>query len=233
MTDGVPPPESDGLGDLADALAGGRPAGGDGVPDEDARNVARAARALGTAWAVTEEEIADAVARAAETREPPPPTLLGEHEILGEIGRGGMGVVYRARHRGLERVVALKVLRPGDALFGSALARFEREARALARLRHPHIVSVHEVGEAAGRLCFTMDLVEGHGARRRGSGRGRAGARAGGRAARAGRRRGRLRARARARPPRPEAREHPARRGRQAPSSPTSGSRSRSAQTTA
>ena len=91
----------------------------------------------------------------------PPPELPDDYELLGELGRGGMGVVYRARQRSLDRQVAVKVLRPGELIFGDALRRFEREAQSLARLRHPHIVSVHEIGRADGLLYFTMDLIEG------------------------------------------------------------------------
>ncbi len=91
----------------------------------------------------------------------PPPTLPDDYELLGEIGRGGMGVVYRVRQKSLDRMLALKVLRPGDIVFGDALRRFRKEARSLARLRHPHLVSVHEVGETDGHVYYTMDLVEG------------------------------------------------------------------------
>ena len=90
-----------------------------------------------------------------------PPELPDDYELGAEIGRGGMGVVYRAHQRSLDRDVAVKVLRPGDLVFGDAIARFEREARNLARLRHRHIVRVHEVGRANGHVYFTMDLVEG------------------------------------------------------------------------
>ncbi|MDJ0974519.1 MAG: serine/threonine-protein kinase [Planctomycetota bacterium] len=89
------------------------------------------------------------------------PELPEDFELLGELGRGGMGVVYRARQRSLDRTVAIKVLAPGELLFGHALKRFHREAKTLAKLRHPHIVSVHEVGTTAGRLWFSMDFVAG------------------------------------------------------------------------
>ena len=92
----------------------------------------------------------------------PPPQLPDDYEVLGELGRGGMGVVYRARQRSLGREVAIKVLRPGELVFGEALRRFRTEAKSLARLRHRHIVSVHDLGEGKdGTLWFTMDLVEG------------------------------------------------------------------------
>ncbi|MCB9878445.1 MAG: serine/threonine protein kinase [Planctomycetes bacterium] len=92
----------------------------------------------------------------------PPPTLPADYELLGELGRGGMGVVYRARQRSSDREVAVKVLRPADLVFGDALRRFRSEARSLARLRHRHIVSVHDCGETPeGLLWFAMDLVDG------------------------------------------------------------------------
>ena len=92
----------------------------------------------------------------------PAPRLPPDYELLGEVGRGGMGVVYRARQRSLDREVAIKVLRPGDLVFGDALRRFRAEAKNLARLRHRHIVSVHDLGENTDEtLWFAMDLIVG------------------------------------------------------------------------
>ena len=78
------------------------------------------------------------------------PKLPGDIEVGEEIGRGGMGVVYRAHQPSLGRDVAVKVMRPGDLVFGEAMARFQREVRAMAKLRHQHIVSIHEVGRPKG-----------------------------------------------------------------------------------
>jgi serine/threonine protein kinase len=86
---------------------------------------------------------------------------FGNYELLEEIGRGGMGVIYRARQAGLDRVVALKMLLAGEFADASARKRLLREARAVARLSHPNIVSIHEVGEHDGRPYFAMEFVAG------------------------------------------------------------------------
>jgi serine/threonine protein kinase len=91
----------------------------------------------------------------------PAPTLPSDYEIVRELGRGGMGVVYLARQKSLGRDVAVKVLRPGEATFGRVVKRFLEEARHLARLRHPNIVSIHEIGQADNEPYFTMDYVNG------------------------------------------------------------------------
>jgi predicted Ser/Thr protein kinase len=90
-----------------------------------------------------------------------PLNLTDRYEIRQEIGRGGMGVVYLARQKSLNRLVAIKVLRVRDRDSGQLLQRFRDEAQHLAKLRHPHIVSIHEVGEADGEPFFTMDYVDG------------------------------------------------------------------------
>ena len=83
------------------------------------------------------------------------------YEIEGEIGRGGMGVVYRARQSALGRLVALKMLLHSGHEGGEALARFRTEAEALARLQHPGIVAIHEVGELSGLPFLAMEWCDG------------------------------------------------------------------------
>jgi eukaryotic-like serine/threonine-protein kinase len=86
---------------------------------------------------------------------------FGDYLLEEEIAHGGMGVVYRARQRSLGRVVAIKLLLLGRYSSAASVERFQREAKAVASLRHPHIVSVYEVGECDGQHFFAMEFVEG------------------------------------------------------------------------
>jgi tetratricopeptide (TPR) repeat protein len=101
-------------------------------------------------------------------RRPPPappgpgrlPAVPG-YELLGVLGRGGMGVVYKARHVQLKRLAALKMVLAGGHAQPEELARFRTEAEAVARLRHPNVVTIYEVGEHDGRPYFALEFIEG------------------------------------------------------------------------
>jgi serine/threonine-protein kinase len=90
-----------------------------------------------------------------------PTSHFGDNELLRELGRGGMGVVYLARQTKLDRLVALKVIRAGEHSSGEERRRFDGEARAVARLQHPHIVQIFDLGEVGGCPYFAMEYVEG------------------------------------------------------------------------
>ncbi len=88
-------------------------------------------------------------------------TVVPGYEVLGELGRGGMGVVYKARQVALNRTVALKMVLTGEHADPTELARFLAEAEVVAAVRHPHVVQVFEFGEAGGRPFFAMEHLDG------------------------------------------------------------------------
>src|SRR4029079_945433 len=86
---------------------------------------------------------------------------FGRYEILGKLGEGAMGVVYRARDSAIGRVVALKMLSAELGAEDELPRRFEREAEAIGRLSHPNIVTVYDLGKSDGQLFMAMELLEG------------------------------------------------------------------------
>src|SRR5262245_39389942 len=100
--------------------------------------------------------------RPVDTQPPVPPPVIPGYEVLEEIGRGGMGVVYKARQVLANRVVALKVMRLNTPFPEEVTARMRAEAQAVGRLRHPNIVQVYDVGEAAGGTPYlALEFCEG------------------------------------------------------------------------
>jgi len=89
------------------------------------------------------------------------PEELGDYQLMEEIGRGGQGLVYRARQKSLNRIVALKIIGLGRWATKAHIKRFRLEAEAAASLDHPCIVPIHEIGESDGSCYFSMQLVEG------------------------------------------------------------------------
>jgi len=85
---------------------------------------------------------------------------IGNYRLMEKIGHGGMGAVYKAHDPGLDRTVALKVILPGHELSDAQIERFTREARAIAKIRHPNIVTVYDIGEQP-QYHYTMDFIEG------------------------------------------------------------------------
>jgi serine/threonine-protein kinase len=114
-----------------------------------------------SAWALAGPPgMVDRTTPVSTTRKQTPKQVAG-YEILGELGRGGMGVVYKARHVSLNRIVALKMILAGGHAGQHELARFRAEAEAVAHLQHPNIVQVYDVGEADGCPYLSLEFVDG------------------------------------------------------------------------
>ena len=155
------------LADLTDAVCRGELVDFDAVckrhPDLaiDLRNLWGAVLVTDTAGMVQDVGIGDGKDSSANWRRLKLPTTIGDYQLIEEIGRGGMGVVFRADQISLDREVALKMILPGRLASEADLERFLAEALAMARLEHANIVPVYDVGDIDGRPFFSMQLVDG------------------------------------------------------------------------
>jgi serine/threonine-protein kinase len=157
------------LARLIGELSAGRAAGRDDI-DRVAREHPDLADELRELWAVA--QVVDHARPCGETAPhratdetprlaSPLPRPFGDYDLLDEVGRGGMGVVYRGRQRSLNRIVAVKMVREAHLASPNDAARFRAEAEAAARLKHPNIVTVHEFGTIDGQAYFAMEYVPG------------------------------------------------------------------------
>lgn len=131
------------------------------VPDDPFEQEAACDAALRAIAAFGREPSVAARRSTAKQLDLPEIERLGEYKLLGRLGQGGMGTVYKALHLRLEKVVALKVLLAGRIGNDAAVARFQREMKAVGKLTHPNIVAAHDAGEADGMHYLVMELVRG------------------------------------------------------------------------
>ena len=155
------------LSEMTDAICRGRPIDFDEVclenPDlaDDLRKLWGAVLVTDTAGAAAEERPGQTSDDQQSWRALKLPSTIGDYELIDEVGRGGMGVVFRARQISLDREVAVKMILRGRLASDADLQRFLAEAAATARLVHPGIVPVYEVGDIDGRPFFSMQFIEG------------------------------------------------------------------------
>ncbi len=123
------------------------------VPTAQRRSAVRALDQAHAATRKREEESVSVIL--------PAPRQVGEYDILAEVGRGGMGVVYKARHRGLHRLAALKMILAGEFASPAQELRFRLEAELAARVQHPNIVQVYEIGSFEGRPFLALEWIDG------------------------------------------------------------------------
>src|SRR5690349_8108540 len=149
----MPPPEANDPLRTTDHEASPRPAGPGATADVASRGLADNA----TASHVPGPSAGPVGTEAEPARGA---VAVAGYEVEAVLGRGGMGVVYKARHLALKRTVALKMVLAGGHAGPGELARFRIEAEAVARLQHPNIVQIHEVGEADGHPYCALEFVE-------------------------------------------------------------------------
>jgi WD40 repeat protein len=137
----------------------------EGAPDPDKTAIfpqpAAAAPIGGPAEGLVPENVRALGPSQGAVEQPGCPRQIGEYDILGEVGRGGMGVVYKARHRGLRRLAALKMVLEGTFASAQQRHRFQLEAELAGRVQHPNIVQVYEIGSHEGQPFLAMEWVEG------------------------------------------------------------------------
>jgi serine/threonine-protein kinase len=155
------------LSDVTDAICRGELIDIEALCEQNPEIAGELKRLLGavlvtdTAGAVADEGLAGGSSPTSRWQRLSLPTTVGDYELIEELGRGGMGVVFRARQISLGREVAVKMILRGRLASDADLSRFLAEASATAKLEHPHIVPVYDVGDVDGRPFFSMQLIDG------------------------------------------------------------------------